>query len=93
MVSCGLDDAARGPVFDPAPVILSATTVDLARAQFATTSLYHFLFVPLTLGLGPIVTSVAFLAVIAATIVYMTVTHRGGEVIASDAAVHPSPRA
>jgi cytochrome bd-type quinol oxidase subunit 1 len=27
--------------------------VDLARVQFATTSLYHFLFVPLTLGLAP----------------------------------------
>src|SRR6476646_10064034 len=55
-VSCGLDDAAQEPVFDPALVMLvSATTVDLARAQFATTSLYHFLFVPLTLGLGPIV--------------------------------------
>jgi cytochrome bd ubiquinol oxidase subunit I len=34
---------------------LASTVVDLARAQFATTSLYHFLFVPLTLGLGPIV--------------------------------------
>jgi cytochrome d ubiquinol oxidase subunit I len=34
---------------------LASTTVDLARAQFATTSLYHFLFVPLTLGLGPLV--------------------------------------
>jgi hypothetical protein len=34
-------------VFDPALVILlSSTTVDLARAQFATTTLYHFLFVP-----------------------------------------------
>jgi len=32
-----------------------ASAVDLARLQFATTSLYHFLFVPLTLGLGPIV--------------------------------------
>ncbi len=29
--------------------------MDLARAQFATTSIYHFLFVPLTLGLGPLV--------------------------------------
>ncbi|HEY7018048.1 MAG TPA: cytochrome ubiquinol oxidase subunit I [Gaiellaceae bacterium] len=29
--------------------------VDLARIQFATTTLYHFLFVPLTLGLGPLV--------------------------------------
>jgi cytochrome bd ubiquinol oxidase subunit I len=36
-------------------VLLGSTVVDLARAQFATTSLYHFLFVPLTLGLGPLV--------------------------------------
>src|SRR5881394_4469395 len=35
--------------------VLVSTTVDLARAQFATTSIYHFLFVPLTLGLGPLV--------------------------------------
>ncbi len=34
---------------------LASTVVDLARAQFATTSIYHFLFVPLTLGLGPLV--------------------------------------
>jgi cytochrome d ubiquinol oxidase subunit I len=31
------------------------TAVGLARLQFATTSIYHFLFVPLTLGLGPLV--------------------------------------
>jgi cytochrome bd ubiquinol oxidase subunit I len=37
--------------------ILASTTVDLARAQFATTSIYHFLFVPLTLGLAPLVAS------------------------------------
>ena len=36
-------------------VVLGSTTVDLARLQFATTSIYHFLFVPLTLGLGPLV--------------------------------------
>src|SRR5438270_12181078 len=34
---------------------LASTAVDLARIQFATTSIYHFLFVPLTLGLGPLV--------------------------------------
>ena len=34
---------------------IASTTVDLARAQFATTSIYHFLFVPLTLGLAPLV--------------------------------------
>ena len=35
--------------------IVGSTVVDLARVQFATTSIYHFLFVPLTLGLGPLV--------------------------------------
>jgi len=34
---------------------LAVTTVDLARVQFAMTSIYHFLFVPLTLGLAPLV--------------------------------------
>src|SRR5437870_5606471 len=34
---------------------LAVTAVDLARFQFAMTSLYHFLFVPLTLGLAPLV--------------------------------------
>jgi cytochrome bd ubiquinol oxidase subunit I len=34
---------------------LLVSTVDLSRAQFATTSLYHFIFVPLTLGLAPLV--------------------------------------
>jgi len=33
----------------------AVTTVDLARTQFAATSIYHFLFVPLTLGLAPLV--------------------------------------
>ena len=33
----------------------ASATVDLARAQFATTSIYHFLFVPLTLGFAPMV--------------------------------------
>ena len=35
--------------------MIAASVVNLARTQFAMTSLYHFLFVPLTLGLGPIV--------------------------------------
>ena len=34
--------------------LVADTTVDLARLQFATTTIYFF-FVPLTLGLGPIV--------------------------------------
>jgi cytochrome bd ubiquinol oxidase subunit I len=35
--------------------VIASAVVDLARIQFATTSIYHFLFVPLTLGLGPLV--------------------------------------
>jgi cytochrome bd ubiquinol oxidase subunit I len=51
----------RGPRVIP----LASTTVDLARIQFATTSIYHFLFVPLTLGLAPLVA------------VMQTIWHRG----------------
>jgi cytochrome d ubiquinol oxidase subunit I len=36
-------------------VTVAVTAVDLARIQFATTSIYHFLFVPLSLGLAPLV--------------------------------------
>ena len=46
---------------------LAITTVDLARLQFATTSLYHFLFVPLTLGLAPLIA------------VMQTLWYRGGD--------------
>jgi cytochrome d ubiquinol oxidase subunit I len=48
--------------------LVASTTVDLARIQFATTSLYHFLFVPLTLGLAPLVA------------VMQTAWHRTGDV-------------
>ena len=43
------------------------TTVDLARIQFAATSIYHFLFVPLTLGLAPLVA------------IMQTIWHRTGD--------------
>jgi cytochrome bd ubiquinol oxidase subunit I len=46
---------------------LASTAVDLARVQFATTSLYHFLFVPLTLGLAPLIA------------VMQTLWHRSGD--------------
>ena len=32
--------------------MISAELVDLSRWQFALTSMYHFIFVPLTLGLS-----------------------------------------
>ena len=34
--------------------MIDAAVVTLSRAQFALTALYHFLFVPLTLGLSMI---------------------------------------
>ncbi len=40
---------------DPALTVVADTALDLARWQFAATTLYHFIFVPLTLGLAPIV--------------------------------------
>ena len=48
-------------------MMLAVSTVDLARVQFATTSLYHFLFVPLTLGLAPLVATM------------QTIWYRGGD--------------
>src|SRR6187402_1991271 len=47
--------------------MLADTAVDLSRIQFATTALYHFLFVPLTLGLAPLVA------------VMQTLWHRSGD--------------
>jgi cytochrome d ubiquinol oxidase subunit I len=41
----GADEERRGRE-------LTVSTVDLARLQFASTSIYHFLFVPLTIGLA-----------------------------------------
>ena len=32
--------------------MISSELVDLSRLQFAFTSMYHFIFVPLTLGLS-----------------------------------------
>ena len=32
--------------------MITETVVDLSRLQFAITAMYHFLFVPLTLGLS-----------------------------------------
>ena len=34
---------------------IAESTLDLARIQFGMTSIYHFIFVPLTLGLAPLV--------------------------------------
>ena len=38
--------------------------VELSRLQFATTAMYHFLFVPLTLGLSVVIAIMATLYVV-----------------------------
>jgi cytochrome d ubiquinol oxidase subunit I len=48
-------------------MIVLADALDLARWQFALTTLYHFIFVPLTLGLAPFVA------------VMQTIWHRSGD--------------
>ena len=45
----------------------AVTSLDLARAQFGMTSIFHFLFVPLTMGLAPLVA------------VMQTIWHRTGD--------------
>lgn len=45
--------------------MISESVVDLSRLQFAVTAMYHFLFVPLTLGL-------AFLLAIMESVYVMT---------------------
>ncbi len=35
-------------------LLLDASLINWSRAQFAMTAMYHWLFVPLTLGLGMI---------------------------------------
>src|SRR5678815_4145665 len=57
----------RDRVTEELTLTFASTVVDLARLQFATTSIYHFLFVPLTLGLGPIVA------------IFQTLWHRTGQ--------------
>ncbi len=43
-------------------VTLGATALELSRVQFALTTLFHFIFVPLTLGLAPLLAIMQTLA-------------------------------
>jgi cytochrome d ubiquinol oxidase subunit I len=50
--------------------MISETVVDLSRLQFAMTAMYHFLFVPLTLGLAFILAIMESVYVITGKLVY-----------------------
>ncbi len=51
------------------------TVVDLSRLQFATTVLYHYLFVPLTLGLSFLLATMETIYVITGRAIYRQMTH------------------
>ncbi len=54
--------------------------VDLSRLQFAATSLYHFLFVPLTLGLSFLLAILATTYVMTGKEIYKDMTQFWGEI-------------
>ena len=43
-------------------IVLAVSALDLSRIQFAVTTLFHFIFVPLTLGLAPLLAIMQTLA-------------------------------
>jgi len=61
----------------------SAEVVDLSRLQFGATALYHFLFVPLTLGLSWILVIMESVYVMTGKQVYKDMTRFWGKLFMS----------
>jgi cytochrome d ubiquinol oxidase subunit I len=59
--------------------MISESVVDLSRLQFAVTALYHFLFVPLTLGLSFLLAIMESVYVLTGKIVYRDMTKFWGK--------------
>ncbi|NNM57619.1 cytochrome ubiquinol oxidase subunit I [Acidocella sp.] len=68
------------PLIDP-------TVVDLSRLQFALTALYHFLFVPLTLGMTMILAAMETTYVITGKQVYKDMTQFWGKLFGINFAI------
>ncbi|CAB3788509.1 cytochrome ubiquinol oxidase subunit I [Pararobbsia alpina] len=62
--------------------MLSSDVVELSRLQFAVTALYHFLFVPLTVGLAWLLVIMESCYVITGKIVYKDMTRFWGKLFA-----------
>lgn len=62
--------------------MMNETVVQLSRLQFALTALYHFLFVPLTLGLGFILAIMESVYVMTGKIIYKDMTRFWGRLFA-----------
>lgn len=59
--------------------MLSAELVDLSRLQFALTGMYHFLFVPLTLGMAFILAIMESVYVMTGKVIYKDMTRFWGK--------------
>ncbi|OTL33816.1 hypothetical protein B9X91_08780, partial [Acinetobacter baumannii] len=59
--------------------MISESVVDLSRFQFAMTAMYHFLFVPLTLGLAFILAIMETTYVISGKEIYKDMTKFWGK--------------
>jgi len=62
--------------------MMNETLVDLSRLQFALTALYHFLFVPLTLGLAFVLAIMESVYVMTNKIIYKDMTRFWGKLFA-----------
>ncbi len=62
--------------------MISEQLVDLSRLQFAITALYHFLFVPLTLGLSFILAIMESVYVMTGKVIYKDMTRFWGKLFA-----------
>lgn len=63
--------------------MISESVVDLSRLQFAMTAMYHFLFVPLTLGLAFLLAIMESVYVMTGKQVYKDMTQFWGSCSAS----------
>jgi cytochrome bd ubiquinol oxidase subunit I len=62
--------------------MIDETMVNLSRLQFAVTALYHFLFVPLTLGLAFIMAIMESVYVMTSNVIYKDMTRFWGKLFA-----------
>ncbi|HVE21020.1 MAG TPA: cytochrome ubiquinol oxidase subunit I [Acidocella sp.] len=67
--------------------MISSTVVELSRLQFALTALYHFLFVPLTLGMTLMLAAMETVYVISGKQIYKDMTLFWGKLFAINFAI------
>jgi cytochrome d ubiquinol oxidase subunit I len=73
--------------------MISEELIDVSRLQFAITAMYHFLFVPLTLGLVWILVIMESLYVMTGKIIYKDMTKFWGKLFGINFALGVTHRA